>query len=306
MAGASGCCWRRRPARSPSRQRGASPSSDGEAARALLEPSGRRRSRCRSRASGCSRRRASGSRQRSRRPIADLCASARADALAATTPASARRCRRVAGQRRAGVAGRHHRPLRPRSGGDLSHGARHPQSARRRPGLRALTVEGALIAPAMLARIAEQKAGGQAEADYGIPKGLTLARRDRALFPHRPGAVYRAVAPAPPPPPRRRRASSRALLRDVFGFADISRVGTRTLGDRLFAVTLEALGGRVPVVVVPPADDLDRAERPSAERRPPALGRLGHAGLAQCERRRALGTCAATASSCASCATMPA
>jgi hypothetical protein len=38
----------------------------------------------------------------------------------------------------------------------------------------ALTIEGALIAPAMLARIAEQKAGGQAESDYNVPKGLTL------------------------------------------------------------------------------------------------------------------------------------
>ena len=38
----------------------------------------------------------------------------------------------------------------------------------------ALSVEGALIAPAMLARIAEQKAGGQAEADYAVPKGLSL------------------------------------------------------------------------------------------------------------------------------------
>jgi hypothetical protein len=35
----------------------------------------------------------------------------------------------------------------------------------------ALTVEGALIAPAMLARIAEQKAAAQADADYSIPKG---------------------------------------------------------------------------------------------------------------------------------------
>ena len=48
------------------------------------------------------------------------------------------------------------------------------------------------------------------------------------------------------------------LLRDVFGFADIRRVGTRTVGDRQFTITLEGLGGRVPVVVVPPADDLDR------------------------------------------------
>ena len=38
----------------------------------------------------------------------------------------------------------------------------------------ALLVEGALIVPAMLARIAEQKAGGQAESDYTVPKGLTL------------------------------------------------------------------------------------------------------------------------------------
>ena len=38
----------------------------------------------------------------------------------------------------------------------------------------AVTVEGALIAPAMLARIAQHQAGAQAEADYGVPKGLTL------------------------------------------------------------------------------------------------------------------------------------
>ena len=38
----------------------------------------------------------------------------------------------------------------------------------------ALTVEGALISPAMLTRIAMHQAGGQTEADYGVPKGLTL------------------------------------------------------------------------------------------------------------------------------------
>ena len=38
----------------------------------------------------------------------------------------------------------------------------------------ALSVEGALIAPAMLARIAEQNADGQAESDYNVPKGLAL------------------------------------------------------------------------------------------------------------------------------------
>ena len=34
----------------------------------------------------------------------------------------------------------------------------------------AIAVEGALIAPAMLSRIAALEAGGQSEADYGVPK----------------------------------------------------------------------------------------------------------------------------------------
>jgi hypothetical protein len=48
------------------------------------------------------------------------------------------------------------------------------------------------------------------------------------------------------------------LLRDVLGFADVRWVGSRNVGEQQFAVTLEALDGRVPVVVVPPSDDLDR------------------------------------------------
>jgi hypothetical protein len=43
----------------------------------------------------------------------------------------------------------------------------------------------------------------------------------------------------------------------VFSFGDISRVGTRAIDERVYVVTLEARGGRVPVVVVPPSDDLD-------------------------------------------------
>jgi hypothetical protein len=58
-------------------------------------------------------------------------------------------------------------------------------------------------------------------------------------------------------------------LRDVFGFSDISRVGTHTLDERLYAVTLEARGGRVPVVAFPPSDELDAPSThlPSEHRR---------------------------------------
>jgi hypothetical protein len=57
----------------------------------------------------------------------------------------------------------------------------------------ALTVEGALIAPAMLSRIAEQKSRRAGGFRLQHSQGLDLARRNRALLPHRPGAVYRAL-----------------------------------------------------------------------------------------------------------------
>ena len=121
----------------------------------------------------------------------------------------------------------------------------------------AITVEGALIAPAMLARIAQHQAEGQNEADYGIPKGLTL--RDEIARYFRIGqAMFKELTASETPSMAATANVVEKLLRDVFGFADLHRVGTRTIGDRQFTLTLEALGGRVPVVVVPPADDLDR------------------------------------------------
>jgi hypothetical protein len=129
----------------------------------------------------------------------------------------------------------------------------------RRSGLTfdAISVEGALIAPAMLARIAQHQADAQKDADYNIPKGLTL--RDEIARYFRIGqAMFRELTVSETPSTSATVKFVEQLLREVFGFADIHRVGTRVVGDRQFAITLECLGGRVPVVVVPPADDLDR------------------------------------------------
>jgi hypothetical protein len=121
----------------------------------------------------------------------------------------------------------------------------------------AITVEGALISPAMLARVAQHQAGAQTEADYGIPKGLTL--RDEIARYFRIGqAMFRELTVTETPSTFATVNFVEKLLRDVFGLADICRLGTRTVGERQFAITLEGLGGRVPVVVVPPTDDLDR------------------------------------------------
>jgi hypothetical protein len=121
----------------------------------------------------------------------------------------------------------------------------------------ALTVEGALISPAMLARIAAHQADGQAEADYGVPKGLTL--RDEIARYFRIGqALFASLGASETPSQAATIKFVEEFLRIVLGFADLKRVGLRTLGDRQFAVTLEGLVGRVPVVVVPPSDELDR------------------------------------------------
>jgi hypothetical protein len=135
-----------------------------------------------------------------------------------------------------------------------------PRASRKRhaaaPAFDAITVEGALIAPAMLARIAERSAAEQTDGEYNIPKGLTL--RDEIARYFRIGqALFTELFASPTPSAAATTRFVEALLRDVFGFADISRAGLRKLGEHLHPVTLEGGGGRVPVVVVPPSDELD-------------------------------------------------
>lgn len=122
----------------------------------------------------------------------------------------------------------------------------------------AFTLEGTLIAPAMLARIAAHATEGQKEADYAIPKGLSL--RDEIARYFRIGqALSRDFTAHETPSAAATVKFIEALLRDVFGFNSIERPGTRRLLDRDYVVTLDALSGRVPVIVVPPADALDKA-----------------------------------------------
>lgn len=122
----------------------------------------------------------------------------------------------------------------------------------------ALTLEGGLIAPAMLERIAARDAGEQTEADYGIPKGLTL-RDEMARYFRIGQALYEEFRKSKTPTTATTISFIEKLLRDVFAFQDIKKIGTRILDEHTYAVTLEALDGRVPVVIVPPSDALDRA-----------------------------------------------
>ena len=119
-----------------------------------------------------------------------------------------------------------------------------PRAARAAPALDALLVEGALIAPAQLAAIAAAEAGEQTAADYRLRPGLAL--RDEIPLAYRVGqTLFAGLTASPEPSAAATAAFTQALMRDVFGFPD--------------GIADAALGGRVPVVVVPPADGLDGA-----------------------------------------------
>jgi hypothetical protein len=99
----------------------------------------------------------------------------------------------------------------------------------------AVTVEGALIAPAMLARIAQHQAGAQAEADYGVPRGLTL--RDEIARYFRIGqALFAELTASKTPSHAATVAFVEKLLNGVFGFVDVRRADTRTIGERQFVL----------------------------------------------------------------------
>jgi hypothetical protein len=95
----------------------------------------------------------------------------------------------------------------------------------------AITVEGALIAPTMLSRIAQHQAGGQDESDYGVPKGLTL-REEIARYFRIGQALFTDLTASQTPSSAGTVGFVEKLLHDVFGVADVHRVGTRTIGER--------------------------------------------------------------------------
>ena len=111
-----------------------------------------------------------------------------------------------------------------------------------------LSLEGNLIAPAMVARIDQREAKEQVEDDYGVRKGLTV--RDEVSLAFRVGqAHFDRFAKIAAPSAEATRRFARDFLQETFGFDD--------LGDGSGAISCIA-GGRVPVVVVPPSESLDR------------------------------------------------
>ena len=113
----------------------------------------------------------------------------------------------------------------------------------------ALSLEGNLIAPAMVAKIDRREAAEQSEESYNVRKGLTI--REEISLAFRVGqAHFDSFAKLEAPSPEATRRFVRDFLKETFGFAD--------LADASGVVACIAGDRRVPVVVVPPAEALDR------------------------------------------------
>lgn len=112
-----------------------------------------------------------------------------------------------------------------------------------------LTLEGNLIAPAMVASLNHRQASEQTEEDYRIRKGLTVREEISTAF--RVGqSHFDAFTKLQNPSVEATRRFARAFLAETFGFDDFAPSGG--------VISLLA-GGRVPVVVVPPSEEkLDR------------------------------------------------
>ncbi|WP_323002872.1 Eco57I restriction-modification methylase domain-containing protein [Denitromonas sp.] len=126
----------------------------------------------------------------------------------------------------------------------------------------ALSIEGALLAPDFLTKVAHLEAAEQAEADYDIPRGLKLrdeigrywkiaqnlwkdfsAKRERTDL-----DTHQVTA----------RDFLEPFCRQVLGFADLRPVGQLTLDERIFPIGFAAGEGRIPLVFAAHDQGLDK------------------------------------------------
>lgn len=110
----------------------------------------------------------------------------------------------------------------------------------------ALSIEGGLLSPEWLAKVAQLQAAQQAEADYRVPKGLSI-RDEIGRYWHIAKAHWAETGPG----------SIIPLLRESFGFTSLESTAPWEREERSFPVGHQALGGRVPIVIAPAGLGID-------------------------------------------------
>lgn len=123
-------------------------------------------------------------------------------------------------------------------------------------GLTAVSIEGGLISPDQVAVIAATAPDQKAAAEYGCPKGTNL--RDEITRYFRIGqAHWQAYARLAAPTEIQTTAFVKSLLEEAFGFEGLYGPNLHQQDGHTYRITLEAKGGRVPVVVAAPLSEAD-------------------------------------------------
>ncbi len=123
----------------------------------------------------------------------------------------------------------------------------------------AVSIEGGLLSPEWLSRIAQLAAGAQSEADYRIPKGLNL-RDEIGRYWRIAQAYWQEFAAGVAGKGDAKKLAERLvteLLRESFGFGSLTDVDAVMLAGRAYPIGHAALHGRVPVVIAPAESGLD-------------------------------------------------
>jgi len=118
-------------------------------------------------------------------------------------------------------------------------------------GFAALTIEGGLIAPDQVQAIASAAPDQKTAADYGCPKGTGLRDEITRYF-RIAQAHWQGYARLEQPTMQQTAEFARNLLEQAFGF-ELTGPHHHTREDRRFTIAWEAKGGRVPIVIAPPA-----------------------------------------------------
>ncbi|MGB5903885.1 MAG: N-6 DNA methylase [Xanthobacteraceae bacterium] len=123
-------------------------------------------------------------------------------------------------------------------------------------GLTAVSIEGGLISPDQVAVIAATAPDQKAAAEYGCPKGTNL--RDEITRYFRIGqAHWQAYAKLGAPTANQTTAFVKSLLEEAFGFEGLHGPNLHQQDGHTYRITLEAKGGRVPIVVAAPLSEAD-------------------------------------------------
>ena len=181
--------------------------------------------------------------------------------------------------------------------------ARGPR-ARAQLAFEALSIEGGLLSPEWLARVAQLAAGQQSEADYRVPKGLNLrdeiGRYWRIAQAHWDDFAAGLSTGGWPDDVDRRRALAERFVARCCATASASRRSRRSRRSSSPVAAIRsadaALGGRVPVVVAAAGEGVESASRVVRRRRPAAQRVRPGAGVPQ-RADGALGASSRTVSS---------